>query len=171
MSYLRALGDYDDLLDVLSIDSASDPYTEWVAQVKQLGGTATILPGDSVAVDTSSSKSVYMSMLNSQSVPAARYTPSQAAGLGLVSPDAQSADGTYVYYIAPDNVVAWVAANGITSSGVALSKPAIDKATEDALPEWYKQLRTAEKAVLVLAVAGAAFYVLSFLPRGNRAAT
>lgn len=147
----------------------STPYTDWVAKIRAAGGVPTVLPTDAIAVDPFSNDTVYHSFLNAQSVPAAQYTTARATALGLFDlglVDLTSSDGRYAYVVAPDVVVAWVAQHGISDS-VELSKPAIDKATENALPDWFKSLRTGAKWAVGLAIAGGGLYVLSYLPRGN----
>lgn len=178
MSYAPVLGDDSDIddvdLDAFDVsddasdnasDDGSDPYTLWAAQVASMGGTATVLPGNAIAVDVSSSTSVYTSMINAQSLPAAKYSAAQATALGLTSPDYVSPDGSTYYFVAPGAVIDFVAQNGIVQSGVTASQPAIDKAAAASLPQWFKNLETAEKALIVIAVGGAAIYVLSVLPR------
>lgn len=146
----------------LDLGNYADPYTQWVAMVQSNGGTPSILPGDAIAIDPTSSSSVFHSFINNQGLPAARYTVAQAKALGITSPDATSSDGQFVYVMAPDDVVTFVADNGIIVAGVAQSKLPPPK-----LPDWLQNIETGAKVVVGLGILGAGLYVFSFLPRGN----
>lgn len=148
-------------------DVGDDVYTAWAKMVQSNGGAPVTLPGDAIAIDTSSSTSVYQSFINAQALPAARYTVAQAQKLGLTTYDYTSSDGAFVYITAPDNVVQFVADNGVIVGGVAASAPAIAKGALSIVPDWLKQLQTGSQILVGVAVIGGGLYILSFLPRGN----
>lgn len=163
MSY-RALGDA--LLDALDALDGADPYSTWVAQIKSMGGAVTVLPGDLVAIDSSSSSSTFTSMANSQAIPAGKFTAAQATKLGLVAPDYVGPDGSY-YFAAPQDVIAYVANNGIQIGGLAQSAAAVAKGDLSVEPQWFKDLSQTARIVTGIAIAGGVLYGLSFLPRAR----
>lgn len=152
--YVRTLnGEVEDLTELLGDAGGTDPYTDWVAQVKGLGATVTSPP---------STTGTYAIPLGS---PMARYPIALAQRLGLAAPDAVSGSGLYWYFLAPSEVLDFFFTHDMSTLP---SSDAVEKGTLQHLPEWYKELSSAGKTVTVIAIGAGVLYGLSYLPRRRR---